>query len=73
MSDPSAELETLERYRTAISRSNQNSYKFTLGLAMIDCYQCKPVISYESIARQVVGYYFTHRHRFQVETSAHGE
>ncbi|PAB60815.1 HNH endonuclease signature motif containing protein [Anaeromicrobium sediminis] len=59
---------TLEKYKKAISR-NQNSYKFALGLALIQTINNNRRVYYEEIIRKVADIYFKHHFIYKINES----
>lgn len=56
----------IEHYQKSISGNNQNSYKFALGLAILEVYDDEPKITYKAIAEKVASYYYRNHFRFKL-------
>ena len=56
----------LKMYKKTISSNNQNTYKFALGLAIIQTTEKDPMLSYQQIGEKIAEYYFKNHFRFKI-------
>lgn len=56
----------LEAYQKAISTGNQNTYKFALGLSILDLYKGNQEISYSELSEMFAELYYRNVYKFKI-------